>query len=372
MSAADHNETCFASSIAEISWKAFSSNWKIISSKLKKGTGILPMVKTNAYGHDLGIISSYCEKLGAVGLGLANIFEAIELRSLGYENRIINFGKLNKETLDAAYEFKITIVIHHLEDLALLSSFRKPLTFHLEIETGMNRLGINAEATPQILKLLLQTPHKFEGAFTHLVESEVANSDYTTQQLKKFEEVISVLRSKYGKPFITHVDNSGGVLNRKTHYDWVRPGISLYGYHPNSTATDHKLMPVLTWNTSIMQINQIKAGDFVSYNRSFEAKKDMTIATIPVGYGDGLARNYKSLEIGYKGKRCPILGNICMDLMMIDISEVSKPKIGDIVYLLGYGRNQEPSAWDYAKVDRTIPYEVLTRISPRVLRIQAP
>jgi alanine racemase len=372
MSVSDHNETCFASSIAEISWKAFFSNWKIISSKLKKGTGILPMVKTNAYGHDLGIISNYCEKLGAVGLGLANIFEAIELRSLGYENQIVNFGKLNKETFDAAFEFRITIVIHHEDDLELLSKYRRPLPFHIEFETGMNRLGVTSDATNKILKLLLQTPHKFEGVFTHLVESEIPNSEFTLQQLHRFDEMVSVLRSKYGKPFLTHVDNSGGILNRKTHYDWVRPGISLYGYHPNSSMTDHKLTPVLTWSSSIMQINHIKPGDFVSYNRSFEATKPMTIATIPVGYGDGLSRNYKSLKVGYKGQPCPILGNICMDLMMIDISSVAKPKIGDVVHLLGHGQNQEPCAWDYAKVDRTIPYEVLTRISPRVLRRQAP
>ena len=372
MSASDHNDTCFASSIAEISWKAFSSNWKLISSKLKKNTGILPMVKTNAYGHDLEIISGYCEKLGAVGLGLANIFESIELRTLGYQNRIINFGKLNHETLDAAHEFKITIVIHHLEDLALLSSFRKPLSFHFEIETGMHRLGLNLEDMPQMLKFLLQTPHQCEGIFTHFVESEISDSPYTTSQLQRFDEVVSILKSKYGKPLITHVDNSGGILNRKTHYDWVRPGIALYGYHPNALMTDHQLTPVLTWSTSIMQINQLKPGDCVSYNRSFKATKPMTIATIPVGYGDGFSRNYKTMEVGYKGKRCPILGNICMDLMMIDVSNVQKPKIGDKVYLLGSGHNQEPQGWDYAKVDQTIPYEVLTRISPRVLRKQKP
>jgi len=372
MHAADHNETCFASSIAEISWKAFSSNWKVISSKLKKGTGILPMVKTNAYGHDLGIISSYCEKLNAVGLGLANIFEAIELRSLGYEGRIINFGKLNKETLDAAYEFKITTVIHHLDDLALLASFRKPLTFHLELETGMHRLGLRVEDMPSILKLLIQTPHKLEGVFTHLVESEVPSSDYTLEQLKRYDEMVGILKVKYGKPFITHVDNSGGALNRKTHYDWVRPGIALYGYHPNSNVTDHKLTPVLNWTTTIMQINQLQPGDYVSYNRSFQATKPMTIATLPVGYGDGVCRSYKNMEVGYKGQKCPILGNVCMDLVMIDISSVQKPKIGDVVHLLGSGRGKEPNAWDYAKVDRTIPYEVLTRISPRVLRTQTP
>lgn len=325
------------------------------------------MVKTNAYGHDLEIISGYCEKLGAVGLGVANIFEAIELRSLGYENRIISFGRLNPETLDAAFEFKITIVVHHPDDLLLISKFRKPLSFHLEVETGMNRLGMGLESLPQILKQLLQSAHTLEGVFTHLVESEIPDSQYTTQQLNRFDEMVAALRMKYGKPFITHVDNSGGILNRKEHMDWVRPGISLYGYHPNSTV-ENKLTPVLTWTSSILQINHLKKGDFVSYNRSFEATKPMTIATIPVGYGDGLARKYKTMSVGYKNKTCPILGNICMDLMMIDITGIARAKIGDPVYLLGNGKHQEPSAWDYAKVDQTIPYEVLTRISPRVLR----
>lgn len=367
MSSISPNETFFASSVANISWKAFAYNWKIVASKIKKGTGILPMVKTDAYGHDLSIISQYCEKLGAVGMGVANIFEAIELRSLGYENRIISFGKLNRESLDAAFEFNIVITVHHLQDLELLSKYNRPLTFHLEVETGMNRLGLRFEEMPKILKFLSNTKHHLEGVFTHLVESEVTGSSYTDKQVQRFDSFVFELRRDYKKPFVTHIDNSGGVFNRSHHPDWVRPGLALYGYHTNAKV-NQTLIPVLRWWTTILQINHLKKGDFVSYNRSFEAKKPMTIATLPVGYGDGLSRNYKSMSLGYKNTPCPILGNVCMDLLMIDISQIPSPKVGDTVYLLGDGAHAEPTAWDYAKVDRTIPYEVLTRISPRVLR----
>lgn len=367
MSNISHNDHVFASSIAEVSRKNFEYNWKIISSKIKPGTGILPMVKSNAYGHDLGIISEYCEKLGAVGLGVANIFEAMELRSLGYENRIVSFGKLTPDILDAAYEFNITIVAHQLEDLEMLSNYKHPLTFHLEIETGMNRLGISPDMMMDVAKFLSSVPHYMEGVFTHWVESEVKKSNFTEGQNFVFNEAVTMLATVCSRPFITHMDNSGGIFNNKSHGEWVRPGISLYGYSPDAK-TDLKLKPVLQWNTNIMQIKHLKKGDCVSYNRSFQAKRNMTIATVPVGYGDGFARNYKTMNVGYKNQKCPVLGNVCMDLLMIDISKTKNPKVGDTVYLMGPGTKKEANAWDYAKVDRTIPYEVLTRISPRVLR----
>jgi alanine racemase len=361
------NDTCFASSVAEISWKAFEHNWSVIASKVSPTTDILPMVKSNAYGHDLAIISQYCDKLGAIGLGVANMFEAIELRSIGYEKRIVSFGKLNAEILDAAHEFNIAIVIHQLEDLDLISKYKHPLTFHLEIETGMNRLGISSEMMMDVAKFLTSFPHYMEGVFTHWVESEIKKSNFTEAQNFIFNEAVTMLATVCRRPFVTHMDNSGGIFNNKTHGQWVRPGISLYGYSPNPK-TNFKLKPVMQWTSKVMQIKHLQKGDCVSYNRSFQAKRNMTIATLPVGYGDGFARNYKTMSIGYKGQKCPIVGNVCMDLMMIDISKVKSPKVGDDVYLMGSGTKKEPGAWDYAKVDRTIPYEVLTRISPRVLR----
>jgi alanine racemase len=363
----ESNDTCFASSVAEISWKAFEHNWKTISSKIMPGKGILPMVKSNAYGHDLAIISDYCDKLGAVGLGVANMFEAIELRSLGYEKRIISFGKLNPEILDAAHEFDITIVVHQLEDLDLLERYKHPLTFHLEIETGMHRLGIAPEMMMDVARFLSSVKHYMEGVFTHWVESEIKKSHFTPQQNFIFNEAVTMLATISPRPFITHMDNSGGIFNNSTHGEWVRPGISLYGYSPDPKA-NLKLKPVMQWTTKVMQIKHLQKGDSVSYNRSFQAKKGMTIATLPVGYGDGFARNYKGMTVGYKGQKCPILGNVCMDLIMIDISKVKGAKVGDEVFLMGPGTKKELHAWDYAKVDRTIPYEVLTRISPRVLR----
>lgn len=363
-----NTDSCFASSVAEISWKSFSANWNIIESKAD--ASILPMVKSNAYGHDLAIISNYCDQLGAVGLGVANMLEAIELRSLGYEGRIISFGKLGPEILDAAHEFNICIVVHHIEDLKLLATYARPLTFHLEIETGMHRLGIAPDQMFEVAAFLSQFPHYMEGVFTHWVESEVAKSNFTQQQNFIFNEAVAMLATVCSRPFVTHMDNSGGIFNPITKCDWVRPGLSLYGYSPDPKK-NFKLKPVLEWKTNILQINKIQKGDSVSYNRSFKAKKPMTIATLPVGYGDGFARNYKTASVGYKNQTCPILGNVCMDLMMIDITKIKNPKIGDDVYLLGSGSHQEMTAWDYAKVDRTIPYEVLTRISPRVLRTQA-
>lgn len=362
------NDICLTSSIAEISWKAFSSNWNIVCSKLPKNVGILPMVKTNAYGHDLQIIAEYCTKLSAIGLGVANIFEALELRSLGYEKQIISFGRLSPETLDAAFEFDIHVVVHNPNDVDLLLRCPHEISFHLEMETGMNRLGVRFEEIDDVLDMLKKKPHKMKGVFTHFVESEIKGSAYTRRQIQKFQRAISYLRSKRLGKLITHAENSGGIFNQNKHFDWVRPGLALYGYHPNEKATKHGLRPVLEWSAPIIQINRLKKGDYVSYNRSFRAKKNMVIATLPVGYGDGFSRKYKTQHVGYQDQSCAIVGNICMDLMMIDISRVKNPQVGDMVYLLGPGDHGEASAWNHAKVDRTIPYEVLTRISPRVIR----
>jgi alanine racemase len=366
-----NTDTFLSSSVAHISWDAFSSNWKLLQSKLPKGTSLLPMVKTNGYGHDLEIISSYCSKLGAVGMGVANMFEAIELRTLGYEERIVSFGRLNAEILDAASEFQIHIVVHSLEDINLLKQHSSRVVFHLEIETGMNRLGINLEDIEEVHELLLSTPHALEGIFSHFVESEISNKDFTNQQIQRFENFITKFKTKYKKPFVAHMENSGAILNGDKHFEWVRPGISLYGYHPEAGTQKSTLSPVLSWCAPLIQIKHIKKGEFVGYNRTFEAKKNMVIGTLPIGYGDGFARNYKSLHVGYQNEKCPIIGNICMDLMMIDLTHIQKPILNDAVFLLGDGSQNEPTAWDYAKVDRTIPYEVLTRISPRVIRTES-
>lgn len=372
MSNSSSNDICLASSIAEISWSAFSSNWNVIQKNLSPQTKILPMVKTNAYGHDLQIISDYCTKLSAVGLGVANIFEALELRSLGYEDRIISFGRLTPETLDAAFEFKIHVVVHSVEDIELLERCSHSIAFHLEIETGMNRLGITADQIDLVLGMLHKKEHRLEGVFTHFVESEKKGSDYTKSQIKKFDQMVKILQSKFSYKLITHAENSGGILNLRKHFDWVRPGLALYGYHPDGKFSKHGLIPVLEWSAPIMQIKNVKKGDYISYNRSFRAKKNMVIGTLSIGYGDGFSREYKNLHVGYRNRKCSILGNICMDLMMIDLTSIQNPNVNEMVQLLGPGSHSEPTAWQLAKVDRTIPYEVLTRISPRVIRTPSP
>lgn len=358
------------SSIAEISSANLFHNFDILQKNAGKNTKLLPMVKTNGYGHGIDIIQKLLSQKDIAGLGVASITEAIDLRFLGFQKTILCFGRISEAILEAALEYDITVVIHSVDDMKLFASSKYQPYFHLEIETGMHRLGVEANELIENQEIWKDISLKAKGVFSHFSESENKDNWFSKEQMDCFANSLTSLTPLLPENMIQHISNSGSILLH-TEYglDWARPGISLFGYdpvHPNNT----DLKPVMTWKAPIIQIKDIQKGDAIGYSRAFIAERPMKIATVSVGYGDGFLRLYQKVGLGFQNKRVPIVGNVCMDLLMIDISDAIDPQINDDVYILGDTSHGEANANEFAKVDQTICYEVLSRISNRVIRIQ--
>lgn len=355
--------------------QAFRRNWQTLKERLPVSTGILAIVKANAYGHGSVEVTRLCRTLGAVGVGVADVSEAVVLRESGFEGEILCLGAMPENALSEALVHNLLVTLHDLENLAAFEHFSrghdKPIRVHVKLDTGMHRLGIPKESWQDTaLRLASIDFLQVEGLFTHLAESESPDSEFTQTQIDAFKRAMPIFESALGKRLIRHISNSGGSLaHPQTHLDWVRPGIALYGYPPTG---DSDFIPVLSWKTPILQVKQLKAGDSVSYNRLFKAEKPMTVATVAVGYGDGYRRGYGPVGVGFRGERTPVIGTICMDLMTIDVSKFDQVQPGEEVFLLGPPASGGPDAKELASAERTIPYEVLTGISARVSRQLTP
>ncbi len=351
--------------------EAFRSNWRTMKQRLPKHTGILAIVKANAYGHGSVEMTKLCHEMGAVGVGVADVSEAIVLRESGYEGEILCLGAIPENASSEALRYNLIVTLHDLENLATFehfsNGFDRPIRVHLKVDTGMHRLGIpKAEWEYAANKLPSMDYLAVEGIFTHLAESDSSDTEFTRMQIEEFEVAAPLFEKKLGKKLIRHISNSGGALGHdSTHLDWVRPGIALYGYPPKK---DSDFKPVLQWKSPILQIKTIQSGDSVGYGRAFRAQKEMTIATVAAGYGDGFRIGYAPVGVGFRGHRVPIVGTICMDLMMIDVSQESNVQVGEEVFLLGPPSTGGPDARELATAEHTIPYEVLTSISARVSR----
>jgi len=355
-------------STIEISEQRLKHNFETLTGLLPKQTLMLPMVKANAYGHGSDILADILASLPIAGVGLATIAEAINLRVAGFKQKVLCFGRINPSVLTQAKTMDITVVLHSILDAECFASSSAKPHFHIEIETGMHRLGLPEQSLKPTLKILKPDLKFLEGVCSHFAKSEEPHSLFTQTQAQLFLECARMMEDQLGKTLIKHLGNSGSILSGFEHHlDWIRPGLALYGYLPQPLTTP-KLAPIMTWKAPIVQIKFLKAGDHVGYGCSFQASKPMAIATVAVGYGDGFMRAYADVRVALNHQTCAIVGSICMDLMMIDITHIKDANIGDQVYLLGDGTHGEPTAETYAKVDQTISYEVLTRINQRVTR----
>ena len=359
-----------------IDLEKLKSNWHELRKLMPKETKVLAIAKANGYGHGSVEITKAFANLGAAGVGVADLSEAIVLREAGYRGLVMCLGTVPSQGLREAAEYDVVTAVHSIETLEDKKAFLEKENFdtlrvHLKVDTGMHRLGFNAsewESLAQILKK--ETRIQVEGIFTHFAESDSPNREFTTSQLAQFQDAIELFEKHLQKRLIRHAANSGGILNHpQAHLDWVRPGIVLYGYPPTKDPSlQARFHPILSWKAPITQLKNIAPGDSVSYNRNFRADRPMKIATLPVGYGDGYRRSYAKAGVGFRGKRCRVLGAVCMDLMMIDVTDVPGVQVGEEAHLLDDGTHGGPNADELAKFGNTIPYDVLCAVSARVSR----
>jgi len=353
--------------------------WNLRQVKAKVGptVKILSMVKANAYGHGAPAVAKSLADEGAYAFGVATLEEAIELRQAGIHQPILVVTGVYLEQLGQFIEHRLTAVAHDLEAVKFLDQAAQgrgaALNVHIKIDTGMGRLGfLPAEIHSWLPSLKMLKALKIEGVFSHFSRAESVQGDYTQKQLRIFQDVVARLRSQGVAPPLTHLANSAATITLpEAYFDMVRPGIMLYGPYPSPAMMSQiELKPVLSWKTRITQLKKVPCGTSISYGQTFVTQRESFIATLPVGYADGYQRLLSNRgEVLVRGNRAPVAGTVCMDLTMVDVTDIAGVQPGDEVVLLGRQGDQEITADDLAGWTNTISYEILTSISARVPRI---
>lgn len=357
---------------------ALVSNLKIIRETLSPGTLICAAVKANAYGHGSVPVSRVLRSAGTEVLGVATPFEGRELRESGDSGRIILFGPTVPEeipvTIKAGLEPMVTGREYLNDLLAALSAQSTPrgLSVHLKVDTGMGRVGCTPGEAPNLARLINDASClELAGLSTHFPvadSKEQADIDFTRSQAAVLETLAKKIRSDGIEPGLIHAANSGAIaISPKISRGMVRPGIALYGY--GVEVPHRRWMPVMELRSRVTSLKKVAAGDTVSYGRTWTAKKETYIATIPVGYADGYPRLLSNRSrVLINGQTYPVVGRICMDQTMVNLGPRTDVALYDEVTLFGPDP-AGPDAQEIADLAGTIPYEITCGISPRVPRI---
>ncbi len=367
----------------EINKKALQNNiqefQKLIGNKVK----LMAAVKANAYGHGLVEVAKIAMSSGVLWLGVDSIDEAVELRKAGIDTSILILGYTLLLRLEDVVKYDLRQVVYNKETIEKFGSLapKNKIKIHLKVETGTSRQGLEKEELLEIAKLIKKYPQiEIEGIYTHYANIEdTTDHSYAQQQLQRFKEAVDLLEKNNIKIPIKHTACSAAViLFPETYFDMVRVGISMYGLWPSKetfvSAQEKdrkiKLEPALIWKTKVAQIKKIKAGTPISYGLTERASQDSKIAVLPVGYWDGYDRKLSGVaNVLIKGKRCKVLGRVCMNMTMVDVSHISNVKLEDEVVLLGKQGSEEITVDELVQKIGTINYEVVTRINPLIPRI---
>lgn len=360
--------------VAEIRRSALLHNWKAIQAK----AGSVPLcaiVKGNAYGHGVDGVSKILEEAGCKFWGVHSVAEALELREAGRGGEILVLGGAYPDEVEHLRAQRLTAAIYDLENLqALLSAAggepNPPISAHLKLDTGMGRLGVR----PEQLEIFLDAYQKqkvfqLTGVFAHLPAAE--DERITRGQKNVFEACLSLLRKRGIDPGYCHHSNSMVALSTPDlYYNLLRPGVALYGiYYHSSLRPIVDLKPVMRLVSEIISLRDLPAGVSLSYGYTFTTKRPSRIATIPAGYADGYPRSCgNQATVLVRGKKVPVVGRVCMDMCLIDVTDVPEAVRGDRVILFGETEAGTIPVEDVAAAAGTISYEVLTGISPRVPR----
>ena len=365
---------------AEIDLNALAHNLKQVQRLAGKGKKILAVVKANAYGHGAIGIAQELETLGVDFLGVAFVEEGIQLRTSGVKIPILILGGIFPFQVKEIFTFKLTPVLFDIALSRALESEGKRqsqvLPVHIKIDTGMNRLGVPFEqaanffACFQSFKFL-----KVEGVLSHFSSAHLRDEEskkFTAEQVRKFKKLLPMIKTFNLDPPLLHMANSSAILEKLApDFNMVRAGLMLYGAYPSDNLRDATpLKPVMSLKTKIIQIKTLLPGSPISYSRTFHAKRKSRIATIAIGYGDGyhfrLSNRGKAL---IHRKKVPLVGSVCMDLIMADVTEIPGVKAGEEVVLFGHQGRMNITVEEAAAWADTIPYEILCGISNRVPRI---
>lgn len=373
---------------AEVSLTALCHNYRTIQQYVSPSATVCAVVKADAYGHGAVRCALALEGEGATWFGVSSVDEGIALRQGGVRGRILllsGFWRGDEEDVilndltPAVWEWWH---IELLEDAAarLKGRVSGGLPVHLKLNTGMNRAGMDTDCLPEFLTVIRDAENLvLEGMFSHLASAEVLGAPDVDAQLAKFDQAIQAVREAGMSPVYYHIANSAAITTRDNSWkNLVRPGIALYGYYLPFTSVvsgrpdrsfELPVKPVLSWKTCLVGLREVPARQRIGYNGAYVTQAPALIGMLPVGYGDGLSRQLSSRgRVIVRDDYASIVGNVSMDLTLIDVTGIPGISVGDEVTILGATENCEITAWEHANLAMTIPYEILCNISKRVPR----
>ncbi len=368
----------FRPTFASVNLSTLAQNAKSIYSALKHPQFFCPMVKANAYGHGDRAVTEKLRSIGVQHIGVGLIEEGVHLRDSGDVGQILHFGLFDRTGIQEMLARDLTPVLSSIDAIKVLidelsTGHSRPVDVHLKINTGMNRLGIDPGLVRNAARLIEGAKQlNLVGVATHFASGELLSDPHSSsaEQLRVFEASVSEIRKCGLSGFVKHIANSGAAAEMSktgmTGYG-VRPGISLYGIETSTTLL--AVQPVLELRSALILIQDVCQGAKVSYGGKWVASRDSRIGVIPCGYADGYSRGLAGSEVLVNGQRVPIVGTICMDYFMCDLTSVPLAKVGDEVILLGESGNHNVTASELAHRLGTIPYEILTGLSERVPRL---
>ena len=365
----------FDSTRVKIDLDAIASNMDAI--REKAGVPVMAVVKADAYGHGAVQVARLLQDKCAF-FCVSSILEAMELRQAGLSTPILILGHTPADAFPTAIREGIRPTIYRLEDALALSKAAQflelPARFHFAVDTGMSRIGFQVtEEDADVCARIANLPGLFaEGLFSHFATADCADLSRAEQQAERFAEFDGMLRRRGVKVPIRHLNNSAGLMNFATPYEMVRSGIITYGMYPSDEVDPGllALRPALQWLSRVTHVKTLPAGREISYGGTYVTKSDTVVATIPVGYADGYRRNLSGkFYVLIHGQKAPILGRICMDQMMVDVTHIPGVQVGDRVTLVGSDGGETIAMEEISAQADSFNYEFVCGISRRVPRL---
>ena len=350
--------------IMEIDLNALDYNINAIQNKIGPNVKLMPVIKANGYGTYINKRLDFLNKFDIVAV--ATVDEGVDLRNIGYEKEIFVLNQPYYEEITKIINYKLVVGISSYEFAEKLAETNKEVTIHIEIGTGMGRTGIHPYKIEKFIDSL-SSNIKVEGLYTHFSSADI-DPEYTRKQLASFKYAVSIVEAKLGKMKYLHTAASNAILNYpETYFNLVRPGIILYGYSSEEdTYKKIDIKPIAKLKSKITFLKVVEAGTSIGYGRSYITNKVTKVATVPIGYADGFRRTFSNgWCVLINNERVPIIGKVCMDSFMVDVTNLKNVNIGDEVIIWD---NNNITLEDLANKCDTINYEILSTISARVPR----
>jgi alanine racemase len=359
---------------AEVSLQALRHNYREIKKQLAAGVKLCAVVKANAYGHGAVAAARVAVEEGAEYLAVATLSEGIELRQAGFTTPVLVLGLVMPEDAKDVVDYELTQVVCELSLAEALSCEavrqQKKARVHLKVDTGMGRIGVRPEEIGDLAESIAKLPNlAIEGMFSHFAMADCKDKSYTQKQLAAFKEAVAAVEGRGVKLAIKHIAESAAILEiPEAHFDMVRAGVIQYGLWPSEEVTHPiDLQPVMSLKAKVVWIKTLHKGESIGYGRQFIAERESRIATLPIGYADGYIRAYgKEGFVEIHGQKAPIAGRVCMDQVMVDVTDIADVEIGDEVTLFG---SDSLTIDEVARWGNTINYEIPCLLSARVPRV---